>query len=421
MTDHLCQRDCFTDGFVWKIAVVIVIGIMIRYILGLFFTYPTDVNYWVIISENFFSDEGLYGLPGYYYTPVWGYMLAVLTWIAGMIGIPLGEYVPELVREGILMDWNTAMPSIEYAMLIKTFLFIVDLLIAFVLYRIGTYVYGRRHGFLMFTIWFLCPFTIIISSIRMMFENVEILFLLLALLMMIQKRPALAGIMMGISLLVKPYGLFPGLLMIGFAYAQSGSLNYTLRYVLMTVVTGFLIMLPVIVSGNLEEAMIWLSSRSSGVGSGSGYNMTLYLMPVLVVLSLIGALIFAKKGIDDVPTLIGTSLVITSMMLLVPGNIQYYLLLLPMILLIPSRAIVPAVLMFLILSIFAFISYSTWSSYLYVHEGLWGSDSLKTFVSYLYPIDSRLAYNPLKTITAAIALATPFIHAYLWRVSDAHS
>lgn len=407
------------DGMVRRFAAVILLGIVIRYILGLFFTYPTDVNYWVIVSENYFSNEGLYGLPGYYYTPVWGYMLAILTWMAGAMGLPLGEYVPGLVENGLLMDWNTAMPSMEYAMLIKTFLFIMDLMVAFVLYRIGAYLYDRERGFLMFSIWFLCPFTMVMSSIRMMFENVEILFLLLSLLMMLQRRPVVAGVMMGISLLVKPYGLFMGLLMIGFAHAQSKSNRDVLSYVLATLVTGVLIMMPVILSGNLDEAMIWLSSRSSGAGSGSGYNITLYLMPVLLALSMLGAVMISRRGVDDPFILVSASTVITSMMLLVPGNIQYYLLLLPLVLLVPSKAMKPAMMMFVILSVFAFISYSTWSSYLYVHEGLWGSDVLSAFVSYLYPIDSQLAYNPLKTIAAAVVLITPFIHVHMRGGSDA--
>ena len=46
--------------------IVAIIGLIIRYVVGAFFTYPTDVNYWVIVSENLFSNEGLYGLPGYY-------------------------------------------------------------------------------------------------------------------------------------------------------------------------------------------------------------------------------------------------------------------------------------------------------------------------------------------------------------------
>ena len=49
-----------------NLLIVTIIGLMIRYIVGIFFTYPTDVNYWVIVSENLFSNEGLYGLPGYY-------------------------------------------------------------------------------------------------------------------------------------------------------------------------------------------------------------------------------------------------------------------------------------------------------------------------------------------------------------------
>ncbi len=136
--------------------IVAIIGLIIRYVVGAFFTYPTDVNYWVIVSENLFSNEGLYGLPGYYYTPVWGYVLSAVTSVVGLLGIPLGEYVPELVGPNMVLDWTNTLPSFGYAMAIKTVLFIFDLLVAIVLFRIGMRLYGEKRAFWMFTIWFLC-------------------------------------------------------------------------------------------------------------------------------------------------------------------------------------------------------------------------------------------------------------------------
>ena len=109
-----------------NIIIVIVLGIVVRYVLGFFFTYPRDIASWVVNSENFLMGGGLYGLPGHYYTPVWGYIMSVLTSIAAFAGIPLSQYVPEFSGSVSALPWYTSLPSIEFALLIKTFLFIVD-------------------------------------------------------------------------------------------------------------------------------------------------------------------------------------------------------------------------------------------------------------------------------------------------------
>ena len=396
--------------------IVAIIGLIIRYVVGAFFTYPTDVIYWVIVSENLFSNEGLYGLPGYYYTPVWGYVLSAVTSVVGLLGIPLGEYVPELVGPNMVLDWTNTLPSFGYAMAIKTVLFIFDLLVAIVLFRIGMRLYGEKRAFWMFTIWFLCPFTIVISSIRMMFENLEILLLLLALLCMVERRPSWAGVMIALSLMTKPYGIFLCVLMIGYSYAQSQSMRYTAQYICAMAVTALVLFVPVILNGQLDEAMMWLTNRA--YDTGTGYNSTLNLVPFILFASFVASALMALSGKASITALIVTNAVLTSMTLLNPGNIQYYLVLLPMALLMSYRSNIIVIIAFLILSGFAFISYSTWSSVLYVHEGYIGSDLLESFVSILRPIDSTLSYNWFKSVVAYTVVAVPLLECVRRRYAE---
>ena len=402
-------------GVAHKLLIITVIGLFIRYFVGILFTYPTDINYWVLVTENFISREDLFGLPGYYYTPVWGYFMSVITAIGGFTGIPLGEYIPELVGGSMIMDWKITMPSLSYALLIKSFLFLFDFLVALVLYRIGKLVFDEKRAVWMYAVWFLCPFTIIISSIRVMFENLEILFLLLSLLMMLERRPMLAGVMMSLSMMTKPYGMFMGVLLLGYSYAQSRSVKYSATYLASVVLTGLLLMVPVIMSGEIQESMIWLSSRAGS--GGSGYNFTLYILPFLLVMSFITSIVIAWRGSTSFGLLIGAGAIITSGMLVIPGNIQYYLLLLPFILLLESRWIYVSLFMFLFISVCSFISYSTWSSILYVHGGYWGSGILDSFVDFLYPIDSTIAYDKFKTVTAITVMLAPAL-SYLGSVRN---
>ncbi len=389
-----------------NIIIVIALGIVIRYILGVLFTYPRDIASWVVNSENFLMGGGLYGLPGHYYTPVWGYIMAVLTSIAAFTGIPISQYVPDFSGATSALPWYTTLPSIEFALLIKTFLFIVDILVAYAIFKIAMHVTNdERKSFIAMAVWFLCPLTIVISSIRVMFENVEILFLLLSLLMLLQKRPLIAGAMLGISLLVKPYGMFLGILMIGYAYAQTGSLRYTGRYLASIAITGIVLMAPVIVSGELEEALIWLSARAGNVTSG--YNVTLLLMPILVVASAVIAYLIAYVRLTDIRLMIAAGLVLTGAMMVMPGNIQYYLLLLPMALLLFSKWVIPLIAMIFLISIYAGVSFTSWSATLYVSNGFWGWENIQGLGEFLYPFEHTLDYDTEKSLTGYAAVLLP--------------
>ena len=162
---------------------VLVTGLVLRIVLGLFYTYPIEDNYWILGSTNLTAGEGLYGVPGYYYLPVWGYFLAVMTAVANFLGIPYGYYYDDIGTS--LKDCDVIVPSIEYSLMVLAVLIIFDILVAHLIFRIGCRVTGdERKAVIMAAIWFLCPLTIAISSIRLMFENVEIFFLLASVLML---------------------------------------------------------------------------------------------------------------------------------------------------------------------------------------------------------------------------------------------
>ena len=63
------------------LAIVLVIGFVIRITAGLVLNYGYDVHHWAIIMANASSGNGLYGLTGYFYTPVWGYILGFMNLI----------------------------------------------------------------------------------------------------------------------------------------------------------------------------------------------------------------------------------------------------------------------------------------------------------------------------------------------------
>ena len=391
-----------------NLIIIAIAGLILRYAVGTVLTYPRDIASWIINTENFQMGEDIYSLPGHYYTPGWGYVMAILTAIASFTGMPISKYVSDFTGDTAALPWYTTLPTLEYALTIKTFLFIVDLLVAVVLYRIGLKTTGsEKWGVIMFAVWFLCPFTIIISAIRVMFENVEILFMLLSLYMMLSRRPAMAGAMMGISLMFKPYGIFLGILLIGYAFAQSQSFRYTGRYIAFAILAVTVLMLPVILTGGFDESMIWLTARSDN--PTSGYNLTLLIMPALLLASVAGAAALMRWRITDFGVLACMALAITSGTLLLAGNVQYYLIILPLALLMASRLSILPIGMLLILAVFAGLSFMLWSSQLYISYDFWGSGALESFGEWLAPWESRLDYDYVKTYTGYIAMLLPLM------------
>ena len=151
-------------------------------------------------------------------------------------------------------------------------------------------------------------------------------------------------------------------MLIGFAYAQSKSFKYTLKYFLSVVITSLLVMVPVFIEGDLAEAMSWLSNQTPGQTSASSYNFVVLIAPVLLIIAFLLSAVFAKTGMDDFRGLMVFALMLTAGMLVIPGNIQYYLVLLALVLLVPMRHRNLVLALFVVLAVCAFLVYNDWST-----------------------------------------------------------
>lgn len=385
----------------------LVIGIVVRAFIGIFFTFPTDINYWIVVSDNLTANESLYELPGYYYSPAWGYFMSVFTAIINFLGIPFGEYDPSIFT-GAIRDWTSVVPSMSYAISMKTMMTVFDILVGYVIYKIGvSTTLNERKSAVMFAVWFLCPLTFIMSCDRLMFENVEILFFLLAFYMMLQRRPVEAGLMMGVSLMLKPYGIFLAFIMIAFAFSQSRSLKYTAEYVLATVVSVMIIMLPVFVNGEMESANYWFTSRADSIGSG--YNISILLIPILGLVSVAFTFLIVRFRVQDPVKIMLMVIIPTAGLMIVPGNVQYYLVLLAMVILVAGRLNVLTLFLLGVMGIFALIVHIDLDSTVFLNSGLPGAWIID-WLSDVFAGFKDMDYGLLKTASAAVPLA---IAAYM--------
>ena len=359
---------------------VLVTGLVLRIVLGLFYTYPIEDNYWILGSTNLTAGEGLYGVPGYYYLPVWGYFLAVMTAVANFLGISYGHYYDDIGTS--LKDCDVIIPSVEYSLMVLAVLIIFDILVAHLIFRIGCRFTGgdERKAVIMAAIWFLCPLTIAISSIRLMFENVEIFFLLASVLMLMDRKPFPAGLLMGACFLS-------------------------------TAVSVLILMAPVILNGDLETSMHWFTSRVDAGASASTFNLTIVLTPLIVLLTAAMGFKVARDGIQDFRVLSLFMLLPVALMFILPGNVQYYLFLLPfMVFAFTKEMYIPYVSMSL-LAVMSLLVVINMCSMIYVDSGLPGADILDGIADFFEPFeDHSHLYELLKSITGAlVAIATAYI------------
>lgn len=393
------------------ILVTLVIGLAARAFVSVFFTFVNDINYWIVVSNNLTSNEGLYGLPGYYYYPAWGYFLAAFTAVANLLGVSYGEFDPDLMGSSAIRDWSTVVPDIWYALLLKLCLIAADVLVGYVIYRIGTHVTGeQRKGALMFAAWFLCPLTIMMSCDRLMFENVEILFFLLSFYMMLLRRPVESGLMMGVSLMLKPYCALLAVIMIAYALTQDRSPRYALTYILSSAASVLVIMAPVLVNGELDAALYWFSSRAESVASG--YNFTIVIMPILIAITVLFCMAIVRHRITDPRTVLLLATIPTAGMMVIPGNVQYYLVLLPFVILALGRYGWAPMALLSILGVLALLVHIEADSMVYLSTG-WLGEAFLEWLSDIFASLKDASYDILKTLSAVVVMALP-LYA-LWR------
>ncbi|MFZ5535463.1 MAG: hypothetical protein ACOY3M_04945 [Patescibacteria group bacterium] len=151
--------------------------------------YNVDITNYLKDVEIFHQGENIYSAQSAYnYTPVWFYILGTL----------------DQIRTNIF-------PSVPFAVFIRLFLSVVDVVTLVVLTHIArTRKISIFHPLLFY---FLNPISMIISSKHGQFDNFAILFLILSWLSFQKKLPFIAWLLGTMALLTKHIVLFPLLIL----------------------------------------------------------------------------------------------------------------------------------------------------------------------------------------------------------------
>ncbi|NLN71914.1 MAG: DUF2029 domain-containing protein [Thermoplasmatales archaeon] len=338
---------------------VIMIGLAIRLILMPLLTYAYDISFWATTIQNIMSGNGLYDLPGYYYSPVWGYILGAVGSVGNMLlGLSsMGSFFEELLPSLHLFKnsyTSTAIvTTIEFNVLMKVPLVISDLLVTWMLYSLIKEKTGdERKAAAGAALWFLCPIVIYASSVHATFDTFSVMFMLLAVMLLRKERYLFAGVSIAAATFTK---LFPAYLVIVFiAYIaaryrgnKSAIVKNLTRGAGGILIVTLLMYAPMLLDGTFIESFFFITSRIGGVSTGTGDGLDLFSLLsstgmmiviiaqffILTFISYLGYRMYAGgKGMDEErldDRLLLLALVTTALSLMWIPSPQYLLIIIP--------------------------------------------------------------------------------------------
>jgi len=323
---------------------IAVAGILIRLLVSPFLTVGYDSDFWATIIRNLNSGQGLYGLEGYYYTPVWGYILSFMSVLQGMfldISI-MGMRVVEAFPIEKYTDWfvSATVTNVSFNIWIKISFMISDLLVGYIVYWLVKDKTGdMKKATIGFALWFLCPLVIGVTSISGMFDTFSVLFILLCVVMIRKDKLFLAGILFTFAVLTKFFPVYFTFILLAYIIVRHRGDGTAVRSVVKAaagaLLAFFVIMLPQIIEGNLTESILFATNRIGGDGIGTimdairGYvPIIFYAFCIFISLALAYLLIRGDKDkVDD--SLFKSLLLMTTILFFYPPTPQYLVLLIP--------------------------------------------------------------------------------------------
>jgi len=336
------MRNIFDDGkFLCKgMVLVIVVGIVMRLFLGWILEYNNDIIAWAMTMGNLQAGGDLYSMAGYYYTPVWGYMLGSFGEFLGLIGVDTWAQVfTEILYTEDLTD-EAGVTTVGFNMALTLFYLVGDILGALAVYwLIKRVTDDMRKAKIGFAIYFLAIHLAMVGAVWGQFDTFSALMAILCICLLVRGNHFLAGMMFSAACLLKAFPAVLILVLIIYIYRKGGDMwvRQLLMAIAGAVIMAGVLMLPLIVGGTVMDSMTFLTARAEG-GSGDvgdlilKYSM-LTIYPVLGVFELILAWFYLKryKTEDEDKGLLWFSLMAMLILFLYPSTPQYILLLLPFV------------------------------------------------------------------------------------------
>lgn len=240
-----------TRVFLSKFSHILVLGIAIRLILAPFFAHPFDMYDWYIIGQNEWNGaEPIWTFlaPSYY-----SYFLFVFPAIAayhllsplvGSYAIPISSLNPQL-NPGAPWD-ITVVPGLLFDLLIKLPLILSDTLVAILIHRIVLRQFNEEKlAVAAASMWFLNPLVIWVSSGWGTYDTLPVLFTVLSLYFLQERKFPAAGLALVVAIAMKYYAVVLVIPLLLIAWKEGGR-KKLLQSSLTICISSIVLFLPLI-------------------------------------------------------------------------------------------------------------------------------------------------------------------------------
>lgn len=322
---------------------IFLIGTVIRIAIGpLSIVYDSD--FWVLVIRNLEAGEGLYGMHGYFYTPVWGYILGLVAALQDVfldIGESAVRVTEALFVEGSGPYFSATIPSLAMIYSIKVPLYICDAITAFVVMKlVEEKTEDRGKALLAFTLTFLSPVLLMSSGVISMPDTISAMFAVLTIYCLTRGHHFVAGMTFSIAVLVKFFPAFMIFVLVGYILARDADDTRRAMANVGVAALGaaaivFAIFLPQIMEGSLESCFRFISDRT-GTSAEDGFASLIagifrFMVygAVLLISVYIGHRMSRCREEDLELVLMRNCFVIATLLLVYPPTTQYIVILVP--------------------------------------------------------------------------------------------
>lgn len=324
------------------LVLIVLVGLILRFVLMPLVTYDFDIYHWALIIENINSGNNLYDLAGYYYTPVWGYILGAMSALAnGILSIDIMgmTFTDMLPIEDLTYRFHIGtITTIEFNLFMKVPLVICDIVVGYIIYKLVLERTGdKKKATYGFALWFLCPIIIYMSAVQAMFDTISALFLLLTVFMVYKDKCFLAGMLFSAVILLKFFPAFCILVFIGYILVKHKEDGLAKRK-LFEAILGAAIMLivlivPQIINGQVDDALSFVIGRASN-STISSMLFTLFGTTIAILGMLyFGYRMFKTRAEDADKALFENIFLSISCAMLISITPQYVIVMIPFLIL----------------------------------------------------------------------------------------
>jgi len=322
--------------------VIVAAALLIRLVLMPLLTYDFDIYHWALIISNINSGNNLYNLDGYYYTPVWGYMLGFIQLIEQFFvdnGMMAERFTSMLDIENLQYPYHIAtVTSIGFNILMKIPLILCDIAVGYLIYwlvkdRTGSEkkaVYGLAF-------WLFCPVVIYMASVQAMFDTFSALLFLLSVILFYKGKYFVGGAMFSTVVLLKFFPAFSIFVLLAYVLLKHKNDGLAKRKVLEAVagmtIMAVILMAPLILNGQFGDAFMFVFGRV-GDGAPLGKGMMMASLIALGSMFYFGYRMYFRTSVEDADKKLFFYILLTATAsVLISAAPQYVIIVMPFLIL----------------------------------------------------------------------------------------